>query len=154
MAVLQSGVDLGGQQGGGRIPGQGLFGADAGQGQHPALFSLGQCPQGVHPGPGPDAIGAAGLGIGAGAGSPSRLIAAGGVVDVVAGLRLLGGPVGAARRVVDLAVAVRIRAALVAGNFPYGFPVAAGRVVNVVAGLCRGPLLVTAGGVVGRMMDA
>ena len=73
---------------------------------------------------------------------------------MAAGLRLLGGPVGAARRVVDLTVAVRIRAALVAGNFPYGFPVAAGRVVNVVAGLRRGPLLVTAGGVVGRMMDA
>lgn len=73
---------------------------------------------------------------------------------MVAGLRLLGGPVGAAFRVVYRAVAVRIRAALVAGNFPYGFPVAAGSVVNVVAGLRRGPLLVTAGGVVGRMMDA
>ena len=154
MAVLQSGVDLGGQQGGRRIPSQGLFRADAGQGQHPALFSLGQCPQGVHPGPGPDAIGAAGLGIGAGAPVLGGRIAAGGVVDVVAGLRLLGGPVGAARRVVDLAVAVRIRAALVAGNFPYGFPVAAGSVVNVGTGLRRGPLLVAAGGVVGRMMDA
>ena len=73
---------------------------------------------------------------------------------MVAGLRLLGGPVGAARRMVDLAVAVRIRAAHVAGNFPYGFPVAAGSVVNVGTGLRRGPFLVAAGGVVGRMMDA